>query len=149
LTKKNNKMNRYLITSTLFDGEIEFRYRADEALKHFENRSTMDDNLLSRLFTKFPFTRTALVELCTGSLLTLAQVSVQVLFKDFWEAYGYKVGNKARAEKLWNALTDTDRVAIMEYLPKYDAYLAARPRMEKLYAETFLNQRRWENELPK
>lgn len=143
-------MYKYLLTSTKFTGELEFRFDTARALSFFENRAQMEVDQLNYLFGKFPFTEEELIRLTQGSAtLTLAKLDHDITFDEFWKAYNYKVGNKARAMKLWNALTATDRALIMEYLPRYEAYLAARPRMEKLYPETFLNQRRWENELPK
>jgi hypothetical protein len=142
-------MDRFILTSTAFTGEVEFRFDGDEGLKFYENRSTMDLKQRGHLYGRFPFTWSLLKELCLASTtLTLTKITVQVTFKEFYDAYANKVGNKARAEKLFNALKDTERALIMEHLPLYDAYLAARPRMEKAYPETYLSQRRWENELP-
>jgi hypothetical protein len=64
-------------------------------------------------------------------------------FQAFWNQYANKVGNKARAEKLWNKLTDAERSQCFDALPAYDYYLRQRPTMERCYAETFLAQQRW------
>ncbi|WP_295674622.1 hypothetical protein [uncultured Mucilaginibacter sp.] len=143
-------MVKLLISSTAFTGEIEMRYNTLGALVFYDNRAQMEIDQYNFLFGRFPFTKEELLKLVQGSkTLTCVKIAVQVAFKDFWEAYNYKVGNKARAEKLWNALTETEHHLIMEHIKAYDAYLATRPRMEKLYAETYLNQRRWESEFPK
>jgi len=55
------------------------------------------------------------------------------------------VGNKTRAEKLYNVLSDPERARVMVSIRKYKAYLASHFTQEMCYAETFLNQRRWEN----
>ncbi|RKR83209.1 hypothetical protein BDD43_3411 [Mucilaginibacter gracilis] len=143
-------MNRYLITSARFDGEMEFRFDADGNLKYFENRAAMTDEMLAYLYKCFPFNLQLLGDLCKSTTtLRMVQVTVQVTFKEFYDAYGYKVGNKGRAEKLFNALTHAERYLAMEGIARYKAWLAAHPRTDMLYPETYLSQRRWENELPK
>jgi hypothetical protein len=67
-------------------------------------------------------------------------------FPGFWNAYNYKVGNKKRAEKLWTLLNEQEKLLALSSIRKYDRYLAQRPKMEKAYPETWLAQRRWENE---
>lgn len=66
-------------------------------------------------------------------------------FKEFWDLYDKKVGNKEKILKKWLKLNLKDRSAIMEYLPKY---IEATP--DKKYRknpETFLNNRAWEDEI--
>lgn len=143
-------MYKYLLTGNNFAGEMEFSYDRNDLLKFFENRTDLPGERYLVFLGKFPATPKALENLVKGSKsLTLARTALEITFKDFWDAYGNKVGNKVRAEKIWKTLTDTEHLMIMEHLPKYDRYLSVRPRMEKLYPETYLNQRRWENELPK
>ena len=143
-------MIKFLISSTAFTGEIEMRYNTLGALVFYDNRADMSIDQFNFLLSQFPRTEDEMLKLCRASkTITVVKTSVQVVFKDFWSAYAYKVGNKDRAEKLWNALTETEHHLIMAHIKAYDAYLASRPRMEKLYAETYLNQRRWESEFPK
>ncbi len=73
-------------------------------------------------------------------------VEEDLSFNNFWNKYNYKVGNKARAEKLWEKLSDKDRVEVFIGVLKYDRYLSEHPGLGKAHATTFLNQRRWENE---
>ena len=143
-------MTNYLLSSTAFTGEIELRFNEKLALVFYDNRADMTAEQFNFLFSLFPFTEEELIKLTKrASALTLVKHYEKKTFKQFWDAYDYKVGNKGRAEKLWNALTDTEHALIMHHLKAYDTYLASRPRMEKLYAETYLNQRRWESEFPK
>ena len=65
-------------------------------------------------------------------------------FARFWDDYGKKVGNKSRVEKKWNALPQADKIMALGVLPRIKRYYAAR-RLDLPYAETFLDQRRYEN----
>lgn len=67
-------------------------------------------------------------------------------FNTFWEAYGYKIGDKTRAMKLWVALGDADRVMCLRSISKYNQYLKQKPSMERMYPETYLKQERFRNE---
>jgi hypothetical protein len=69
---------------------------------------------------------------------------INISFDLFWNAYDKKTG-RPKSEKKWNALNDTERTAIMEYIPKY-----VKSQPEKMYRknpETFFNNRGWEDEL--
>ena len=67
-------------------------------------------------------------------------------FDVFWNAYDYKIGKKPRAESLWNSLTDPEKTSCLIGVKKYNYWFSTKTGMNKLYPETFLSQRRWENE---
>ncbi len=72
---------------------------------------------------------------------------LDVTFDGFWNLYDHKVGNKARCEKAWNALRDNEKVACLQKVPVYSKWIKQQPgTMIKVYPETFITQRRWENE---
>ena len=67
-------------------------------------------------------------------------------FDDFWNDYGKKVG-KEKSERLWGRISDTDKLLIKDYIPKYKD---AQP--DKTYRknpETFLRNKGWEDEIIK
>lgn len=78
--------------------------------------------------------------------LDVREVPEDLSFTAFWNAYSYKMGDKKRAEKLWNALSDAERSQALQAVPQYEFWLAKRPTVEKAHATTWLNQRRFENE---
>ena len=68
-----------------------------------------------------------------------------VSFEEFWNLYDKKRGDKNKLRKKWESLKDSDREAIMNYLPKY---IQSTP--DKQYRkdpQTFLNNRSWEDEI--
>jgi hypothetical protein len=68
-----------------------------------------------------------------------------ISFDDFWNLYDKKVGDKNKAEKMWNKLKDQDRESIMKYIPKY--ILSQPEKKFRLHPTSFLNQNGWESEL--
>ena len=68
-----------------------------------------------------------------------------VTFVHFWNRYSYKVGNKARAMKLWNALPEMERLLALGAIEKQRRHSESR-RTDMPYPETYLSQRRWENQ---
>lgn len=65
-------------------------------------------------------------------------------FDAFWDLYDKKV-DKPKAERLWGKLSDSDRTAIMEYIPRY---VQAQPDKQfRKNPSTFLGNRSWENEI--
>jgi hypothetical protein len=66
-------------------------------------------------------------------------------FEIFWNLYNKKVGSKDNCKKKWIKLTLGEQTKIIEILPKY------KTQFEDIkfqpHPETFLNQRRWENDI--
>jgi hypothetical protein len=70
---------------------------------------------------------------------------INISFDSFWDLYDKKKGEKDKLTKIWCGLNDSDRTAIMEYLPKYKI-----SQPEKKYRkdpQTFLNNKSWLDEL--
>lgn len=68
-----------------------------------------------------------------------------VSFGKFWEMYGYKVGNKAGAEKAWCKLGLAERILAIGAIPRLQRHCELH-KTDLPYPSTYLNQRRWENE---
>lgn len=63
-------------------------------------------------------------------------------FEVFWNACGYKKGKIATTQKLWNALTDAEKIEVLLFIPKFkESKLIDKTAMP--YASTFLNQKYW------
>lgn len=63
-------------------------------------------------------------------------------FEVFWNAYGYKKGKIAQTQKLWNSLTDAEKIEVLLFIPKFkESKLIDKTAMP--YASTFLNQKYW------
>ena len=69
--------------------------------------------------------------------------NINIPFTTFWDLYKKKVG-KPKSEKLWQSLTDNERVKAIEHIPKYIA-LNPDPRYRK-NPEGYLSNKRFEDE---
>lgn len=78
-------------------------------------------------------------------LCTITPVDTDLSFAAFWDLYDYKLGNKIRAEKHWNALDDATRALAMKKVKEYN-YWQAHQTSSKVFAERWLAQKRYENE---
>lgn len=85
---------------------------------------------------------------CDGShgKLKMEAVPTDLSFDAFWNAYNNKVGKKTRSQELWKLLTDADKQAALIGVKKYKIWKGLNPSVQMLYPETFLSQRRFENE---
>lgn len=70
---------------------------------------------------------------------------IDVTFDAFWNEYAYKVGNKSRVMKKWNALKEPERLLAIGAIPRYKRFADSK-KIERVYPETYIDQRRWENE---
>lgn len=71
--------------------------------------------------------------------------AIDVSFERFWNLYGKKVGNKGGVEKRWSKLEWEEKVMALGCVPRMRQYYE-RKGLDLPYPETYVNQRRWENE---
>ena len=69
------------------------------------------------------------------------------VFDNFWNPYIRKQGSKENAKKIWDKLTKEEQMEIIVILPNYFGQFKDKTFVP--YPSTFLNQRRWENEIIK
>lgn len=72
---------------------------------------------------------------------------VRIGFSVFWDLYNKKIGSKENCEKKWNVLTKEIQDKIITIIPEYIKQFTN--KQFQPYPETFLNQKRWENEIIK
>lgn len=127
--------------------KVALGYNKTGLLVAFRLDSMITDEGLTWLHAHMPFTEEGLKK-WKGIIrnIVISEAIDDTSFSGFWERYKYKVGNKKRAEKLWSLLSEKERLSALASIAKYDRFLATRQRMEKAYPETYLAQRRWENE---
>lgn len=65
-------------------------------------------------------------------------------FENFWDLYNKKLGCKADCKKTWDKLEYETQLKIIEVIPIY--LKTIRDIQYQAYPETWLNQRRWEND---
>lgn len=70
---------------------------------------------------------------------------INIPFVEFWNFYDKKVGNKKDCEKKWVKLKDEERKKIIETLPFFIKSITE--KQFQPFPETYLNNRRWEDEI--
>ncbi len=138
---------KYILTSDKLSGKILLEFAYNGYIRSFElsNEDDVKEKLVRWLFARFPVRSEALKIRDFADNFHIDEVPEDTSFTAFWNHYNYKVGNKFRAERLWNALTNTDKSTAMAAIKRYNQYLVNHPRIERLYPETWLNQKRWDN----
>ena len=71
--------------------------------------------------------------------------AIDLSFVRFWNAYGYKVGDKSRVEKKWNALKEENRLLALQGIARQRRHSESH-KTDMPYPQTYIDQRRWENE---
>ena len=143
-------MKKFILQSQKFEGEVVFGYDDDGRLVEYTSRAELSEAQITFLFGHFPFNEADLKALTAGkgNESKVVPLVEDYSFDEFWDAFAHKVGNKGKAEKLWEKLTPAEQTNIMAFIPSYLRYVSFK-KIEQTYPETFLNQRRWENKLPK
>lgn len=78
---------------------------------------------------------------------TLAVVKPGDEWDCFWQDYPRKQG-KAEARKRWAKMTHSERLEALDALVRWVDYYATVPPQYVPHASTWLNQRRWEDDIP-
>lgn len=138
-------MNKYLIKGKTAKAVAE--YEAD-GLLHSVKFDGGDEPARSWLLRNLPTDESHIAAFGAQYAHRLQVVATppDLSFNAFWDSYGYKVGKKDKVEQLWKSLSEADKIACLKAVPKYNRWIASKTSMEKAYPQTFLNQRRWENE---
>lgn len=71
---------------------------------------------------------------------------IDLEFQKFWDAYGLK-RDRVAAERAWRKLAKGDRRAAIAGIQRYRDDCEARG-IQRMYAQGYLNHRRWEDESP-
>lgn len=138
-------MEKYLLKGKTSQATIVFDDKGLLSSLHFEH---CDEAAVHWLLTTAPTERKRLEAFGQNykSKLQIIPILEDLSFDAFWKAYAYKIGKKARAEKLWELMSEGERTEALKAIPRYKRWLALRQTVEQLYPETYLSQRRWENE---
>lgn len=136
----------YVLSSDQFVGEITLTYDKNQVLERLESTAQLSDHQRTMLSRVFPLTYAQLTRLVGESGgLKAKLLPPDLSFEVFWKAYNYPT-KKARAQPLWEKLSNTDKVACLNSLTAYAYYLSVKNGIERQYPDTYLRQRRWEDD---
>lgn len=76
---------------------------------------------------------------------TVTKGEPDLSFDNFWQTYNNKA-KKLKAEQLWNKLSNDDKFNAIAFIKRYDNWLRLKGTAKAL-PDTYLNQKRWLDEL--
>ncbi len=123
-----------------------FKYSLKGFLKGFSTEMEVTHATIQFFKQQFPFLHSGLEYFNDHKEFRVEKIDVDLSFVNFWNLYTHKVGNKKRCEKLWSALSENDRAKAISYIKRYDNYLIGAGGIQKAHPETYLYQRRFDNE---
>jgi hypothetical protein len=135
-------MNKYIIHGQSFSGNVTLEYDCNDRLKLILFECEMNDKQHEQFVRAIPLSEADFLNRATRSGVIFSTVPADLSFATFWQKYNYKVGDKARAEKLWNKLSESERVTALKSILHYNKFLQIK-KLDKAYAETWLSQKRF------
>lgn len=137
-------MSSYMIFGKSFNGAFTIVFNQDGSFQKLINETDIRDHdgIIDRI-GKLPYEERHIPALKAKGV-KVEKLQEDLSFERFWRDYNYKLGKKARVEKLWGLLKDCDKLLALNGIKPYDIFLSNKT-IEKAYAETYLSQRRWEN----
>jgi len=141
-------MLTYIITSKVFDGEIELHYNHNAMLSHMVFNAHLSMEQYAYLFRHFPVNIENIEKMIahlknTSKTFEISKIEKQISFEDFWNKYDEKaVSSKKKAQTRWNNMSKSAQIKAYNYIYSYLINLPGGVR--KKYAETYLNSEIWE-----
>lgn len=139
-------MTKYEFYSTIFECTFQVKYNNGGVMVGFE--MFKDDAIvmeklaliLTKCLNEKPF-----LEYMKEKKIPVTRIIDDISFDAFWNAYNYKEGgSKKKAEAAYNKLSDADKSAAINYIPKYRR-IKAKETTALAYATTYLNGQLWNN----
>jgi hypothetical protein len=125
----------------------------DERLKPvYEKRGTNKDKSKKQLRVNGKFANNKTVtdgvsatEMPQIKVKEIKVKEINISFDSFWDLYDKKVGDKDKLKRKWESFGDSERLSIMEYIPKYK--LNQPDKKFRKDPQTFFNNNSWNDEL--
>lgn len=132
--------------SEKYNCDMQFKFDTQGQIVGFEimAENPMNGTELSTFLALLPQSHGELLKYCKKKNLTLIELKPDLSFEIFWNKYNYKDGgSKKKAEAVWDKLSEKDKATAISWIPRYENILI-RQGVAKMYATTYLNQKRWE-----
>lgn len=137
-------MFKYLIELTRFQSVIALEYDQGGLLISMScDWQSADEKVIIFFFQHIPYTTAKLETYRKTPNVVVKKAEVDVSFDRFWELYNNKLDKKSRVEKIWNTLSEIERLKALAFIPKYENQLFTQG-ITKKYPSTYLNSRIWE-----
>lgn len=122
-----------------------FKYSLKGNITEFKSDFVMTNAMVESFKSLMPFFESELKKF-TKDKWEVQLVDNGLSFTTFWKDYNFPAGDKKKAEKLFNALSEVDQAKAIINVPKYNHTVQPYTNTAKAHATTYLNQRRFDNE---
>lgn len=141
----STQMNKYIITSAFFQGEIEAVY-IDKALAVLDFTQCRMSNAAKADFkAKLAVNEDALGGCFKAGTVEIIKGDVEITFEMFWNKYAKK-RNPKRCRPLWDKLSKAKKVEAFLGIDRYDKFLKKETWRVKMDPENYLRDERWLDE---
>lgn len=144
-------MKKLLLTSTGYSGEVVIVYGMENKLILIDMQTaSMTDEQIQAMKARVPtsYDESSFLKAFNSPTLRVIEEGFQVGFEAFWDKYGIK-RNKERCIKLWDKLSEADRVKAYYSLNGYFRHLAQNTWKTKAEPDTYLRNRYFDNDYTK
>lgn len=142
-------MKKITITgSSAWEGYIEVIYNDSDSIIKFDFMGAELNNQQKDLFMRrcpVTYSTGCISKAFPHSNLKVIEGDYFVTFNDFWQEYNLK-RNRLRCEKLWNKMSNADKVLAHFGIRAYRRHLQLNTWKNQADPETYLKSRYWENE---
>ncbi len=139
-------MKRLLITSPLYTGEAEVIYDDAGRLISFSVSATnMPVAMVSGFKNTIPAVYDQLATVMADKKATIVEAGFNISFEMWWDKYDHK-RNKVPAQRVWDKLTESERVTAYYNTDVYKKWCADRAWYNQLYPDTYLRQKNFNTE---
>jgi hypothetical protein len=142
-------MRHFILTSTNFTGQVEYKFSDDSYLISFKYEANMTDQQRVQLLKLMPLTVRGFEDLvAAGKTLKVEEVQQSLDFDAFWNAYDKKI-NRKRCQPLWDKLSNADKLRCLHSIPPYKRYLHRTNFRAQKDPDGYLRDRLFETEWKK
>ncbi|MFZ4707505.1 MAG: hypothetical protein ACOYMF_16015 [Bacteroidales bacterium] len=139
-------MNKYLLTSSVWPGQIVLNYNALQFLESYDmSGADLSEKQQTWFLKNLPRELSELKELIDKSQgATLTECTDEIDFEKFWKRYApLKNSKKKVALSRWNRMTKAEQMKAFKFIGRYEGQMQAWE--VKMYAETYLKAELWNN----
>jgi hypothetical protein len=137
-------MQKIILTSDNFTGEIIVEYDFNGYLIKYENLADLNEAQQKFFYQNFPAYGDKFNELIhKAQSIKVEHIPTDLSFDKIWEEYDYKIGKKDKTSQLWSKLSTGERIEVFKSIKHYDRYLALKKGLDKQYLETYLRNQQY------
>lgn len=140
-------MKKFLLEIKKTGSKVVLGYR-DGMLVYVEMKECVSKLQVMWIWEKVPLPYEELanfIKYTANKGVVISEMIPDLSFAFFWNTYGYKKGKKPTVKRVWDSMDTTDQSKALAYLKKYNYYLAENSHVPKLYPQTYLNRKEWNN----